>query len=95
VSLLDLNSEERRARGIEFRAGVLIQRVLEDSPARRAGLAGGEIILAVGTRMVADAKGVQQQIRAAPPDTSLALEILKGRRRVNVPVVPAKPTASP
>ena len=91
VGLRDLDSEQRRAIAIDFRAGVLIESVREGSPASLAGLAAADVILAVATHMVASSEDVQRGVRASRAGAPLSLEILRGTRRFSLQVTPAPP----
>ncbi len=55
----------RRSVGLPERDGVLIRGVEDDSPAARAGLAEGDLIVEVGGRMVTDPDELAEAISAA------------------------------
>jgi len=77
----------RRAVGLPDAEGLLIREVEEDSPAARAGLARGDLIVTVAgqpTRTADDLFGV---LRAAAPGGSLEMTILRGTEERTVQVV--------
>jgi serine protease Do len=80
----------RRAVGLPDADGLLIREVSEDSPAARAGLARGDLIVAAAgqpTRSVDDLAGA---LRAAAPGGTVELTVLRGtdERTVQVTLGP-------
>jgi serine protease Do len=80
----------RRAVGLPDADGLLIREVSEDSPAARAGLARGDLIVAAAgqpTRSVDDLAGA---LRAAAQGGTVELTVLRGtdERTVQVPLGP-------
>ena len=62
--------------------GVLVSEVVEDSPAEKAKLKAGDIILSVNGDNVSTASELQRAISRQDPDSEVALEIIrKGRSR--------------
>ena len=80
--LSDLGDVEKRAFHIRAKEGVLIAGIVEGSPAHRAGLMPGDVILAVDGERVRDVKGL-----------SYLIERLKGLGRF-IPV-PSPPVSLP
>ncbi|MBD2313704.1 trypsin-like peptidase domain-containing protein [Desertifilum sp. FACHB-1129] len=66
--------------------GVLVTRVMPNSPASQAGLQAGDIILRIGDREVSDASGVQQAVEATQVGSTLPLELRRNGRTVNLNV---------
>jgi len=75
--------------------GVLIVRVLKDSPAQKAGLLEGDIIEKIAGVPVKDTSSVQQVVESSPVGTVLEMEVNRnGRRpklRVQTGVYPKRP----
>jgi len=67
----------RRAVGLSDTEGLLIQQVTEDSPAARAGLSSGDLIVAAAGRPVAGVDDLYDVLQAAQGGT-LELRIVRG-----------------
>ncbi len=76
----------RRAVGLPDAEGLLIREVADDSPAARAGLAGGDLIVAAAGQPTRTADDLFGALRAAAPAGSIEMTVLRGteERRVQV-----------
>ena len=77
----------RRAVGLPVADGLLIREVAEDSPAARAGLARGDLIVAVAGQPIRTIDDLSGALRAAAPGGSLELTVLRGTEERSVHVV--------
>jgi serine protease Do len=77
----------RRAVGLPDAEGLLIREVSEDSPAARAGLARGDLIVAAAGQPVRTADDLFGALRAAAAGGSLELTVLRGTEERSVHVV--------
>jgi serine protease Do len=77
----------RRAVGLPDADGLLIREVSDDSPAARAGLARGDLIVAVAGQPVRSVDDLFGALRAAAPGGSLDLTVLRGTEERSVHVV--------
>jgi len=77
----------RRAVGLPEADGLLIREVAEDSPAARAGLARGDLIVAVAGQSVSGVDDLFAALRAAGTGGSLELTVLRGTEERSVHVV--------
>jgi S1-C subfamily serine protease len=75
--------------------GVVIVELVRRSPADRAGIEPGDVVVAVDGRHLADAAQLRNELARAEVGSELRLTILRnGRRReIRVPVEEAKPDA--
>jgi S1-C subfamily serine protease len=70
--------------------GVVVVEVLADTPAARAGLQNGDVVVAFGDRPVVETRLLQRLIAAAPTTEETRLTVLRpeGRRLVSVRLAP-------
>ena len=76
----------RRAVGLPDAAGVLVRSVSEESPAARAGIERGDLIVRAGNEDVDGVDALYRALDAVAPGSVLELELLRGaeERRVSV-----------
>ena len=67
---------------------VLIDAPLQGTPAEKAGLKGGDVVLKVGGAAVADADAAVKAVRAAKPGKKLEFRVKRGDKEVDVTVTP-------
>lgn len=85
--LSEQETEELAARhGIREGFGVVIVEVLADTPAARAGLQSGDIVVALEERPVTETRMLQRLIAAAPVERDSRLTVLRPGGRLHVPV---------
>jgi serine protease Do len=77
----------RRAVGLPDADGLLIREVAENSPAARAGLARGDLIVAVGGQTVSSVDDLSGALRAAAAGGTVDLTVLRGTEERAVHVV--------
>jgi serine protease Do len=92
VRIRDLSEQEMEEiasrHGIREGFGVVIVEVIDETPAARAGIRTGDIVVAFGPRPVVDSRMLQRLIAAAPLDRDTELTVLRpeGRRRLEIRV---------
>jgi len=90
VRIRDLSEQEMdeisARHGIREGFGVVIVEVLEGTPAARAGIRNGDIVVAFGDRPVTETRMLQRLIASAPTGVETRLTVLRreGRRSVDV-----------
>jgi len=77
----------RRAVGLPDADGLLIRDVAEDSPAARAGLARGDLIVAIAGQAISGIDDLSGALRAAGPGGTVELTVLRGTEERSVHVV--------
>ena len=98
VRIRDLSEQEMEEiasrHGIREGFGVVIVEVIADTPAAKAGLKNGDIVVAFGDRPVVDTRLLQRLIAAAPTDSDTLLTVLRteGRRALKVRLTTMPPT---
>ncbi len=78
----------RRAVGLSERDGLLVREVEDDSPAARAGVAEGDLIVEAGGRPVASADDLFDVLGSIAADAPLDLALLRGDEERKVTVTP-------
>jgi serine protease Do len=76
----------RRAVGLPEREGVLVRAVEEGSPADRAGLQRGDLIVAAGERELGDVDALYEALDTAKADGHLELTTVRGTEEQTVTV---------
>ena len=90
VRIRDLSEQEvdeiAARHGIREGFGVVIVEVIADTPAAKAGIKSGDIVVAFGERPVVETRLLQRLIAAAPVDRESSLTVLRaeGRRALKV-----------
>jgi len=93
VRIRDLGEQEMdelsKRHGIGEGYGVVIVDVMEDTPAARAGMRNGDIVVAFEGRPITETRLLQRLIARAPVDQDIRLTVLRteGRRPVAVRLV--------
>jgi serine protease Do len=93
VRIRDLSEQEMeelsKRHGIGEGFGVVVVDVMEDTPAARAGMRNGDIVVAFEGRPITETRLLQRLIARAPVDQDIRLTVLRteGRRPVAVRLV--------
>jgi serine protease Do len=102
VAIQDLTPDMASALGLKAQAGALVGDVTPGSPAAKAGLARGDVVVEVDGKPVADSRSFRLIISELSPGTRASLGVLRhgARRTVEVtlgemPSEPSKPGAPP
>ncbi len=75
-----------RALGMDKVAGVLVQEILDNSPAERAGIQAGDVILKVDGKEVNQPNELQMEIARRRPDTDVLIRVLRNGREQDINV---------
>jgi serine protease Do len=100
VRIRDLSEQEMDdiavRHGIREGFGVMIVEVIADTPAARAGMKSGDIVVAFGERPVVETRLLQRLIAAAPVDRESRLTVLRpeGRRALEVRLTSMPPVVA-
>jgi S1-C subfamily serine protease len=90
VRIRDLSEQEMDdiavRHGIREGFGVFVVEVMDDTPAARAGVRSGDIVVAIADRPVTDSRVLQRVIGSEPIDQEVPLTVLRpaGRQRLAV-----------
>jgi Do/DeqQ family serine protease len=93
--LADASGDTAAALGVTEARGVVIVELLRSSPADRAGIEPGDVVVAVNGRPVDDAAQLRNELARAQVGSELQLTVLRGgrRREIRVSVEEARPDA--
>ncbi len=86
VGAQDLTPTLAESLGLKAQRGALVADVQPDSPAAKAGLKNGDVIIAVNDAKVEDANRLTFSIGAVAPGTKVELEVLRDGKSRNVTV---------
>jgi len=84
----DNNADPNALVQLPERDGALVQRVLPESPAERAGLRRGDLVVAAGEQVVADPAALLRLVEASQLGDTLALRVLRGDQELTLPIRP-------
>lgn len=80
-----------KAQGLERPLGVIVTEVYDDSPADRAGLRRGDLVLTIDGREVFDERGLKFLAATKSPGETVLLNVLRGGTERNIRTVLAPP----
>jgi len=86
VSIGSVDREIQQSLGLESGRGALVNSVYKNSPAGRAGLLPGDIIVRVGNRGVNSSDDVVLRVGELPVNESADLQVLRNRQLITLPV---------
>jgi serine protease Do len=81
VNISNIDYERAQAFGLPEAGGALVTQVVEDSPASKAGVEHGDIVLSVDGRKVKETRDLIEYVSAQGPGKSVDLEILRDGKR--------------
>ncbi len=87
----DITPELAEAMGLERPHGALISQILKDSPAARAGLKVGDVVVAVNGKPVDNATQLRNAIGLLRVNSEAELEVLRNGKRLTVTARIAEP----
>ena len=77
LELQNLSPQLAESFGLKDRAGVLVAGVVRKSPAYKAGIRPGDIILLFNDSLIRDAKTIQNEIASSRPDSEITISGLR------------------
>ena len=86
VYIQSIDADLARKFGLEKPVGVLISKVFKDSPAEKAGLKVGDLILRYGGKEVESPSHLQTMVISTEPGTKVKLEIVRGKKHRTIEV---------
>ena len=98
VEIQDITPELAESFGLQDARGALIAGVLRNSPADRAGIRPGDVLVAIGEQSIPDPRAMLDQVAALEPGQKARFRIRRGTEAVDVDVEVGRrptPTAPP
>ena len=83
----NINLDLAEAFGLNSNKGALVNEVQEGSPADRAGIIHGDIIIKVGDRDINTAQELRLNISQMTPGTKVAIELYRKGKLIKIPVI--------
>jgi serine protease Do len=93
VLLQPVSAEVAESLGLAGEGGTLVANVEPDSPAAKAGLEPGDVVLAVNGRPLESVKALARAVADTRPGTKLTLQVSREQKSRDVPVVIGSPPA--
>ncbi|MBN2120133.1 MAG: Do family serine endopeptidase [Candidatus Omnitrophica bacterium] len=90
VSIQDLNEDLKNYFGLSQEEGALIIDVFKDSPASKAGLMEGDLILELEGQRVTKVKDLVDKVTNRDPETKITLKILRQNKLMDIEVTLGK-----
>ncbi len=87
VNIRELERNEFEAFGLESASGALVLQVVDGTPAAKAGLQAGDVILRVDRVEVVDTEDLIQYVSSKRPGTRVELELLRNGKRIEQDVL--------
>ena len=87
VSMQPLDPALAESYGMDKVTGALVTKVLPDTPAERAGLRRGDVLLTFAGKAVRGVRELQLQVASAPIGKQVPVEILRDGHRLTRPVI--------
>jgi serine protease Do len=86
VLIQDLNESIAGAMGLGEQTGALVGDVVPDSPAGRAGMEAGDLIVAMNGKAIESSSQLRNRVAATPPGTRVTFEVLRENDRKKITV---------
>jgi Do/DeqQ family serine protease len=90
IGLQDLTPELMKSFNITEKEGVLISQIYERSPAEKAGLKVGDVIVQIDGKRIKNGQDVVREVLKKQVDQEILFEVIRDGKRVEVPVVTAQ-----
>lgn len=87
VVIQDVNEDLARSFDLDKAEGILVAEVGEDSPADKAGLQAGDVLLTLNGKQIEDVAALRNKIAMTAPKSTVRLKIIRNGRNKTVSVV--------
>lgn len=87
VQIQDLSPQLRKYFRVKSELGVLVSEVVKDSPAEKAGILAGDVIIMVEKKKISSSSDLTRKIRTENPDSKIQLTLIRKGRKKTVTAV--------
>ena len=87
VSIQDVTSDLAEEFGVKDLKGALVSRVMKGSPADKAGIKQGDVILQFNGKVVEDTGHLRNMVSQTPIATKVKVRLLRQKKEIEVEVV--------
>jgi len=84
VSIQDLTADIAKSLGIKQQTGALVADVVKDSPAEKAGLKRGDVIVTFDGKPVEDSTSLRNMVSAAAPGKSVTFKLFREGKELSI-----------
>ena len=86
VMIQDVTPELAKSFGLKKPEGVLISEVVKDSPAQKAGLKSGDVLIGLDGKNIENAHILSRIVANTPPDTKVVMDIIRNGKEQKIPL---------
>jgi serine protease Do len=86
VAIQDLTKDLADQFGLSDTKGALVSQVTDDSPAAKAGIKSGDVIVAFNGKAIVDSTSLRNAVAANAPGTKATIELLRDSKKQSVDV---------
>jgi membrane-associated protease RseP (regulator of RpoE activity) len=87
VQIKDLTRKLRQELDTKARYGVVVDEVVDNSPAEEAGLEPGDVIVKLDNKTTKKTEDLLEQLSKKKPEDEVGLEVMRGRERIDITVI--------
>ena len=87
VVIQDVNEDLAQSFDLEKAEGILVAEVADDSPAHKASLKQGDVILSLDGTHLDDVADLRNRVAMTPPDSKVTLQLIRDGRKKSIDVV--------
>jgi predicted metalloprotease with PDZ domain len=86
VSIQDMTSELAREKDLKTKTGAIVMKVVDDSPAQKAGFRKNDVIVKFDDKTIDDADELIQAVRKTSPESRVNVVVMRNDQRKTLPV---------
>jgi len=90
VSIQEVTSDLAEEFGVKDLKGALVSGVVKGSPAEKAGIRQGDVILQYNGKLVEDTGHLRNMVSQTPLGTAVTVKVLRQKKEIEIPVVIAE-----